>query len=140
MHEITNDIYKKQILFLLNNYWTGNSDFYFPVQNAIFIEKKYVYKLENFKYFTYIKDILTDKRAVLFLYKNKDNKNETVIIFSDLRVFSIYLETGNEDYYRSSIFDISYNEEENKIIFYDCFMISGNKINFENFSRKTLIV
>lgn len=37
--EITDEKFKKQIVFLLNNSWTGKGDMYFPLQNSVNIEK-----------------------------------------------------------------------------------------------------
>ena len=67
MSEIINEKYKKQIIFLLNNNWTGKNDMYFPVQNSINIERKHLFKLFNYKYFYYKKDTVNTKRAILLL-------------------------------------------------------------------------
>ena len=48
--EIINENFKRQIIFLLNNHWTGKHDMYFPLQNATNIERKHIYKLFNYKY------------------------------------------------------------------------------------------
>ena len=42
LEEIIEEKFKKQIIFLLNNNWTGKADMYFPLQNSINIEKKYI--------------------------------------------------------------------------------------------------
>ena len=54
--EITDAHFKKQIVFLLNNNWTGKGDMYFPLQNSVNIEKRYLFKLRNFKYIFYKKN------------------------------------------------------------------------------------
>ena len=66
LEEIIDEKFKKQIIFLLNNHWSGKADMYFPLQNAINIEKKYIYKLKNFNYIFYKKD--TQKTKELFYF------------------------------------------------------------------------
>lgn len=131
--EIINENFKKQIIFLLNNHWTGKHDMYFPLQNAINIERKHVYKLFNYRYIFYTKDTVNTKRAVLFLFKNASGENTAVIVFKDLIIYKVELETLDE-YYDGSIFEISYTDD--CITFYDAFMISGNKINRQPFEDR----
>lgn len=131
--EIINENFKKQIIFLLNNNWTGKQDMYFPLQNAINIERKHLYKLHNYKYIFYIKDTVNTKRAVLFLFKNSCGENTAVIVFKDLSIHQIQI-TTIEDYFEGSIFEISYTDKF--ITVYDAFMISGNKINYQPFEER----
>lgn len=133
MTEIINENFKKQIIFLLNNHWTGKHDMYFPLQNAINIERKHLFKIFNYKYIYYKKDTVNTKRAVLFLFKNANGDNTSVIVFKDLSVCQISLETLDE-YYNGSIFEISYTPE--CITIYDAFLISGNKINYQSFEER----
>jgi hypothetical protein len=131
--EINNENFKRQIIFLLNNHWTGKHDMYFPLQNAINIERKHLFKLFNYRYIFYTKDTVNTKRALLFLFKDASGKNTSVIVFKDLIVYQIELDTFDE-YFNGSIFEISYT---NKFItFYDAFMISGNKINYQPFEER----
>lgn len=131
--EIINENFKKQIIFLLNNHWTGKHDMYFPLQNAINIERKHLFKLFNYRYIFYTKDTVNTKRAVLFLFKNATGENTSVIVFKDLSVYEIQLDTLDE-YFDGSIFEISY--EDKFITIYDAFMISGNKINYQPFEER----
>ena len=131
--EIINENFKKQIIFLLNNNWTGKNDMYFPLQNAINIERKHVFKLFNYKYIFYTKDTVNTKRAVLFLFKNSSGENTSVIIFKDLSIYQVQLNTLDE-YFDGSIFEISYTDT--CITVYDAFMISGNKINYQPFEER----
>lgn len=131
--EINNENFKKQIIFLLNNNWTGKHDMYFPLQNAINIERKHIFKLFNYKYIFYTKDTVNTKRALLYLFKNASGENTAVIVFKDLRVYQIELDTLDE-YFNGSIFEISYIDKF--ITFYDAFMISGNKINYQVFEER----
>jgi hypothetical protein len=131
--EIINENFKKQIIFLLNNHWTGKHDMYFPLQNAVNIERKHILKLLNYKYVFYIKDTVNTKRAVLFLFKTASGDNISVIIFKDLTIYQVPLETLDE-YYNGSIFEISYTSD--CITLYDAFLISGNKINRQSFEER----
>lgn len=131
--EINNENFKKQIIFLLNNNWTGKHDMYFPLQNAINIERKHLFKLFNYRYIFYVKDTVNTKRALLFLFKNASGENTAVIIFKDLSVYQIRLDTLDE-YFDGSIFEISYTDKF--ITIYDAFMISGNKINYQVFEER----
>lgn len=131
--EIINENFKKQIVFLMNNHWTGKHDMYFPLQNAINIERKHLFKLFNYRYIFYTKDTVNTKRAVLFLFKNATGENTSVIVFKDLSVYQIQLDTLDE-YFDGSIFEISY--EDKFITIYDAFMISGNKINYQPFEER----
>lgn len=131
--EIINENFKKQIIFLLNNNWTGKNDMYFPLQNAINIERKHLFKLFNYKYIYYKKDTVNTTRGVLFLFKNISGDNTAVIVFKDLSVYHIHLETLDE-YYNGSIFEISYTPTN--ITIYDAFLIAGNKINYQPFEER----
>ena len=126
MIEITDENFKKQIIFLLNNIWTGKADMYFPLQNSVNIEKRYTFKLRNYDYVFYKKNTKDTKRAILFLFLDKNGDNKAVVILKDFTIYSIELSCIDE-YYMSSIFDISYTE--NEICIYDTFCISGKKIN-----------
>ena len=47
LSEITDEDYKKQVIFLLNNNWTGRTDYYFPAQTAVNVERSHFIKLKN---------------------------------------------------------------------------------------------
>ena len=126
LDEIIDEKFKKQIIFLLNNNWTGRCDMYFPLQNCINIEKKYIYKIRDYNYIFYVKNTEKTKRAALFLFKDKNGENVAVIIFRDFKIYKIIIECSDE-YYLGSIFDISYVDES--ICIYDTFLICGQKIN-----------
>ena len=126
LQEITDENFKKQIIFLLNNNWTGKSDMYFPLQNSVNIEKRYIFKLRNFDYLFYKKNTQDTKRAILFLFLDRTGTNTAVVIFKDFVIFKLNLVCPDE-YYTCSIFDISYTGTE--ICIFDTFSISGKKIN-----------
>jgi len=126
LSEIVDDEYKKQIMFLLNNNWTGRTDCYFPVQTSVNIELVHYTKLNNYNYM-YVKKNTTDTtRAILFTFLNTDAENTSVIILKDFTIYNIDIKCSYE-YFYGSIFDISYTE--NEITIYDSFMTAGNKIN-----------
>ena len=133
LNEITDEEYKKQIIFLLNNNWTGRTDYYFPVQTAVNIERNHFIKLKNYKYMFCKKNTKDTKRAVLFMFVNSEAENKSVIILSDFTIYNININCSH-DYFYGSIFDISYTEEE--IIIFDSFMSCGNKINRMSFEDR----
>ena len=126
LEEITDEKFKKQIVFLLNNNWTGKSDMYFPLQNSVNIEKRYLFKLRNFNYIFYKKNTQDTKRAILFLFLDKHGQNTAIIVLKDFTIYKITLNCPDE-YYICSIFDVSYSPDE--ICIYDTFSICGRKIN-----------
>jgi hypothetical protein len=128
--EIIDESYKKQVIFLLNNNWTGYSDYYFPAQNSVNIENKYMYKLKSFEYYFFKKDTENRKRAILFLFLDRNALNVAIVILKDFTMYNINI-TCLDEYYAGTVFDISYCEKD--IIIYDTFMVSGNKINKSNF-------
>lgn len=133
--EITVEKFKKQIVFLLNNNWTGKGDMYFPLQNSVNIENRYLFKLRNFTYYFYKKDTQNTKRAALFLFLDKHGSNTAVIILKDLTIYKINISCPDE-YYKGSIFDVSYSPEE--ICIYDTFSICDKKINKMTFIDRIL--
>lgn len=126
LEEIIDEKFKKQIIFLLNNTWSGKSDIYFPLQNSINIEKKYIYKIKQFDYIFYKKNTQETKRVVLFLFLDNNGRNTSVIILQDFTIYKIDI-TCPDEYYQGSIFDVSYIE--NFICIYDTFSVCGQKIN-----------
>lgn len=124
--EITDSNFKKQIIFLLNNNWTGKSDMYFPLQTFVNIEKRYLFKLRNFDYLFYLKDTQETKRAILFLFIDSNGDNTAVVILKDFTIYKININCSYE-YFNNTIFDISYTPEN--ICIYDTFSTCGRKIN-----------
>jgi len=124
--EIIDDDYKRQIIFLLNNNWTGRTDRYFPAQTSINIERCHFPKLSDYNYIFAKKDTVNNKRAILFTFINSHSENTSVVILKDFTVYKIDINCSH-DYFYGSIFDISFTEK--KIIICDSFMSTGNKIN-----------
>lgn len=124
--EISDEEYKKQIIFLLNNNWTGRTDYYFPAQTSINIEKSHFTKLQYYNYIFAKKDTANTKRAILFTFMNSNAENTSVIILKDFTVYEIDIDCSYE-YFYGSIFDISFTESQ--IIICDVFMTAGNKVN-----------
>ena len=128
--EITDENFRKQIVFLLNNNWTGKGDMYFPLQNSVNIEKRYLFKLRDFNYIFYKKNTQDTKRAILFLFQDKHGNNNSVVILKDFTIYRFDIQASDE-YYYGSIFDVSY--APNEICIYDTFSICGRKINRDTY-------
>lgn len=126
LSEIVDEEYKKQIMFLLNNNWTGRTDYYFPAQTSINVERSHFSKLRDYNYVFVKKNTVDTQRAILFTFLNTAAENTAVIILKDLTIYSININCSYE-YFHGSIFDISYSDSE--IVIYDSFMAAGNKIN-----------
>ena len=127
MHtEITDENFKKNIICLLNNLYIGRADMYFPLQNSVNIEERYLFKLRNFNYIFYKKDTVETKRAILFMFLDKDGNCKSVIILRDFVTYSVEINCPDE-YFQGTIFDVSYTPDE--ICIYDTFSCCGNKIN-----------
>jgi hypothetical protein len=129
--EITNEKYKEQIIFMINNTLNGYNSYTFPGQNFINIEKKNTFKLEKFEYYIYKKNTTDTKRAVLYLFKDNKGENVCIVILKDFTMYKINDIKVLDEYYTGSLFDISFIPEE--IIIYDTFLICGylkNKITF----------
>ena len=128
--DIIDENFKKQVIFLLNNIWTGKSEFYFPLQNFINMERKDIFKLKSFEYFYYIKDTINTIRAALFLFKDSRGENKSMLVCRDLSIKEVKI-VCPEEYYSNTVFDVSYDNDE--VIIYDTFCLCGNKINYHTF-------
>jgi len=124
--EITDDDYKKQIIFLLNNNWTGRTDLYFPAQTSINIERSHFTKLSDYKYIFAKKNTVDSKRGILFTFINAYSENTSVIILKDFTVYKIDINCSYE-YFYGSIFDILFTDK--RLTLCDSFMSAGNKVN-----------
>lgn len=134
MEEITNQKFKEQIIFMMNNTVFGNNNYSFLGQNFINIEKKNLFKLENFEYFFYKKDTVKTKRGVLYLFIDNNGHNNCVVILKDFTIYNLKNVKTIEEYYSGSLFDISFEQDE--VIIYDTFMISGYHKNRLFFSER----
>tara|TARA_Y100001958_G_scaffold71013_1_gene47943 strand:+ start:480 stop:1385 length:906 start_codon:yes stop_codon:yes gene_type:complete len=123
---VDNDKYKEQVIFLINNFVCGYNSYTFPGQNFVNIEKKNLFKLKKFEYFCYKKNTVATKRAVLFTFIDHKGENKCVIILKDFTMYEIQEINLFEEYYRGSLFDISFDLEKEEIVIYDTLMIAGN--------------
>lgn len=126
LSEIVDEDYKKQIIFLINNNWTGRTDYYFPVQTSVNVEKNHFTKLKNYNYIYTKKNTVDTRRGILFTFINSSAENVSVVILKDFTMYNIYIKCYHE-YFYGSIFDISFTEEN--ITICDVFMAGGNKVN-----------
>lgn len=121
--EITNEKYKEQIIFMINNTLNGYNMYTFPGQNFINIEEKNMFKLMKFEYYVYKKNIVDTKRAVLYLFNDNNGENVCIVILKDFTMYKIDNITILNEYYNGSLFDISY--DPGNIIIYDTFLVCG---------------
>ena len=129
--EITNEKYKEQIIFMINNTLNGYNTYTFPGQNFINIEKKNTFKLEKFEYYIYKKNTTDTKRAVLYLFKDNKGENVCIVILKDFTMYKIDDIKVLEEYYTGTLFDISFTPTE--IIIYDTFLVCGYPKNKNTF-------
>ena len=141
----TQDI--KKIKFLINNLWYGKFSHVFPQQHCNYLERRNIFKLKNFLYYFYKKNTKNEKKAFLFLFTDSNSIKKSVIIFRDFSIYDLNIECSI-DYYKNSLFDITVNSVDNKIIIYDTIYSSGIQINnytfidrineAENFKKNTI--
>ena len=126
LSEIVDEEYKKQVVFLLNNNWTGRTDYYFPVQTSINLERSHFTKLKDYNYMYAKKNTVDTRRGVLFTFINSRAENVSIVILKDFTMYNVYINCYHE-YFYGSIFDISFTQEN--ITICDVFMTGGNKVN-----------
>jgi len=126
LFEIIDEDYKKQIIFLLNNNWTGRTDYYFPAQTSVNLEKIHFTKLRDYNYIYTKKNTTDTRRGILFTFINSNAENVSIVILKDFTMYNVHINCYHE-YFYGSVFDISFTEE--KIIICDVFMTGGNKVN-----------
>ena len=132
MEEIRNEKTKNTILFLVNNLINNNG--VFPLSNSVDLEKKHFEKLNRYDYRFIIKNTVSHKRGCLFLYKDSENLNKSVIIFKDLSVFSLNLNVY-EEYYMGTLLDVSIIENDT-IILYDTIIEGGILTRFYSYDDR----
>lgn len=132
--EISNEKYKEQILFMINNTFNGNNTYSFIGQNFINIEKKNLYKLKKFEYCVYKKNTVDTKRSILYFFIDDKGENVCVIILKDFTMYKINNIETLDEYYNGTLFDISYSDKS--IIIYDTFMIGGYFKNKNYFTER----
>jgi hypothetical protein len=132
MLEIKDIEIKKKISFLLNNLWYGKFSHVFPQQTCDYLERRNLFKLKNFLYYFYKKNTKNEKKALLFLFTDGNCDRKSVIIFKDLVMYDVNIECSC-DYYKNSLFDITVNSVDSKIVIYDTIYSSGIQINAYTF-------
>jgi hypothetical protein len=133
MIEIKDEKEKQKIIFLLNNLWTGKTEYSFPQQICEYIERKDLFKLNSFMYYFYKKNTKREKRGILFLFTDSAGDKKPVLILSDYTIYILNIDCHFE-YYRNTIFDVTLND--NKIVIYDTIYNSGVKINTYEFIER----
>ena len=121
------------------NYLTKNINFYynvrgndisFPAPQPVSIEKKDFLKLKQYKYFTSLK--LDGVRFLMYFIKDKNSKNQCIIVNRALNFFNISIE-AEDTLYNGTLLDgeIIYDSVNKQwdFVVHDALILCGNKIN-----------
>lgn len=112
------------------HYGVRGNEVVYPAPQPVSIEKKDFFKLKDYKYFTSLK--LDGYRFIMFFFKDKNEKNQCIIIN---RAFNFYIiNIDSEDtIYNGTLLDgeLIFNKEEKSWDYYihDALLLCGNKIN-----------
>lgn len=111
-------------------YGVKSNELIFPAPQPVSIEKKDFTKLQMYKYFVGLK--LDGVRFLMYFIKDKNNRNQCIIINRALNFYNITIEV-DDSVYNETLFDgeIILNKENNKwdFVIHDALILSGNKIN-----------
>lgn len=102
----------------------------FPAPQPVSIEKKDFLKLKDYKYFTSLK--LDGYRFIMYFIKDKNDKNQCIIINRALNFYNIHVD-AEDTIYGGTLLDgeIIFNKDTNTWNYYihDALLLCGNKIN-----------
>jgi hypothetical protein len=112
------------------NYSVRGHDQTFPAPQPVSIEKKDFLKLKQYKYYTGLK--LDGVRFLMYFIKDKNNKNQCIIINRALNFYNIII-NAEDTLYNGTLLDgeIIYDTETKQwdFVVHDALIICGNKIN-----------
>ena len=112
------------------NYNIKDQDSTFPAPQPVSIEKKDFVKLKQYKYYTSLK--LDGVRFLMYFIKDKNNKNQCIIVNRALNFFNISID-AEDTIYNGTLLDgeIIYNSNNKKwdFVVHDALILCGNKIN-----------
>lgn len=112
------------------NYSVKGHDLTFPAPQPVSIEKKNFSKLKQYKYYTSLK--LDGVRFLMYFIKDKNNKNQCIIVNRALNFYNISIE-AEDTLYNGTLLDgeIIYDSGNNKwdFVVHDALILCGNKIN-----------
>ena len=125
---------KSFISFLIKTinmyYGVRGNESTFPAPQPVSIEKKDFSKLKDYKYFTSLK--LDGYRFIMYFIKDKNNKNQCIIINRALNFYNIYID-AEDTIYSGTLLDgeIIFNKDTDTWNYYihDALLLCGNKIN-----------
>lgn len=111
-------------------YGVRGRDYVYPAPQPVSIEKKDFNKLEQYLYYTSLK--LDGVRFLLYLIKDKNDKNQAILVNRALNFYIISLET-DDIVYNGTLLDgeLIFNKTSKTWEFsvHDALMLCGNKIN-----------
>jgi hypothetical protein len=112
------------------NYAVKGNDLIFPAPQPVSIEKKDFVKLQNYKYSTSLK--LDGVRFLMYFIKDKNEKNQCIIINRAFNFYNISIE-AEQNLYHNTLLDgeIIYDDENKRwdFVVHDALILCGNKIN-----------
>ena len=112
------------------NYCVKGYDLTFPAPQPVSIEKKDFNKLKQYKYYTSLK--LDGVRFLMYFIKDKNNKNQCIIVNRALNFYNISIE-AEDTLYNGTLLDgeIIYDSNNKKwdFVVHDALILCGNKIN-----------
>ena len=112
------------------NYLVKGQDLIFPAPQPVSIEKKDFIKLKQYKYYTSLK--FDGVRFLMYFIKDKNDKNQCIIVNRALNFYSISIE-AEDTLYNGTILDgeIIYDLDNKRwnFIVHDAIILCGNKIN-----------
>lgn len=112
------------------NYLVKGHDLTFPAPQPVSIEKKDFTKLKQYKYYTSIK--LDGVRFLMYFIKDKNSKNQCIIVNRALNFYNISIE-AEDTLYNGTLLDgeIIYDSNSKKwdFVVHDALILCGNKIN-----------
>lgn len=112
------------------NYNVKLNELIFPAPQPVSIEKKDLVKFKQYKYYVSLK--LDGVRFLMYFIKDKNDKNQCIIINRALNFYNIYID-AEDTIYNGTLLDgeIIYNSEKKiwEFKIHDALILCGNKIN-----------
>lgn len=112
------------------NYAVKGNDLIFPAPQPVSIEKKDFAKLQQYKYYASLK--LDGVRFLMYFIKDKNDKNQCIIVNRALNFYNISIEAEQNLYYNTLLDGEIIYDNENKrwdFVVHDALILCGNKIN-----------
>ena len=128
---IKNKSFLSYLIKTINMYYgVRGNDNVFPAPQPVSIEKKDFSKLKDYTYFTSLK--LDGYRFIMYFIKDKNDKQQCIIINRALNFYNINIE-AEDTIYNGTLLDgeIIFNKDTNTWNYYihDTLLLCGNKVN-----------